>query len=548
MRLYKRALAVFNSLLIKILIMSDLFFEIYSEEIPSEIQDYSSRKIFNNVHQKLQKLFKKKFNGKYFFSPKRIGFYICEIPNLFQGNIREIRGPKVTATQQALEGFVRKYQLKEISELIHKGSYYFYHQKCASKCSKLIIKSVIEEIISNFVWPKSMRWGNFDIKWIRPIHTILCLFNSDVIRMSFGHITANNKTYYKGKIQNILSFDQYRRILEDSHVYIFQEQRLKIIKNQAQKICDAHNIKMIKDEALLKEVANLVESPHVAIGKIEKRFMKLPREILVSMLKCHQKYLLTEDSEGRLTPYFIIVSNVMTSDQLKTVVDGNEKVLRARLADAEYFYNKDLETTLVSKFKKLKNITLHHKIGSYYDTMQNVKAVAFSISNQLKINNNSKIELISKLMKSDLVTEIVIELPELQGVAGYYYALNDGEDIDVANAIKEHYLPQGPSDPVPSGIFSIIMTLSDKIVLLNSMFAINMRPTGSKDPYALRRTAIGIIRIICSNQLDIYLKELLNNDVIKFIQERIKTLANSKTNIYSIDLKYIKRALAAVPL
>ena len=333
--------------------MSNLFFEIYSEEIPSQLQHYGSHEIYNMICKKLEQSLKKKFSGTYFFTSKRIGFYINNIPKTFIDTTLAIRGPKINATQKSLVGFLKKYRLKSLSDLTHKGEYYFYIQKSPSQSSEEIIKSIIEQVMITFSWPQSMKWGKYDIKWIRPIYSILCLFDNKVIKVSYGHIIANNKTYYRDKIYNISSFEEYKNILEKSHIYIFQKHRVDFIKNQIQNICHAHNIKMIEDISVLKEVANLVESPYVAIGRIQKCYMYLPREILVATLRFHQKYLPTEYYNGCLAPYFIMISNVMTDDNLKTVINGNEKVLRSRLADIQYFYSQDLKTSLISNCKNV---------------------------------------------------------------------------------------------------------------------------------------------------------------------------------------------------
>ena len=523
--------------------MPNLFFEIYSEEMPSEMQEFGASKIYDLLIKQLNKIFQINLSGEYFFTPKRIGIYISEIPDVLCGSDVEIRGPKINATDKAIQGFLSKYKIADISKLFQKGEYYFFKEKFVTKDSKGILKSLIEDIITSFNWPKSMRWGDYDIRWIRPIHSMICIFDKTVLPIKFGHVIASNKIKIKDKIIIVESFEDYKKKFEEIKVCIFQDKRLKIIKDQAKELCKQFNISLIEDNNLLKEVSNLVESPYVAIGKIEKRFMKLPKEILVSMLKFHQKYLMTEDNNGNLAPYFIIVSNGMTNDNLKTVINGNEKVLRSRLADAEYFYNQDSKTKLIDKFDKLKKVTFHHEIGSYYDKISDVKKIALKIADKLQINDKDNINRASLLIKSDLVTEIVNELPELQGIAGYYYALNDEELQDVANAIKDHYLPQGPSDSVPNSPLSIVMALADKIVTLNSMFAINIKPTGSKDPYALRRAAIGIIRIICSNKLKIDLKDIIDKEVIKFINDRVHILSNSANNIYSIDLEYIKNAI-----
>ena len=528
--------------------MQELLFEIYSEEIPSEMQEYGAEKLYNTVKTKLKKLFNQEFEGEYFFTPRRIGFYIENIPKILNEKTEEVRGPKITATAQAINGFLKKYNIADISKLIKKGEYYYYINRLERKNSNELLKPLLEEAISTFQWSKSMRWADYQMRWIRPIHSILCVYNNEVIPVQYGHIKATNATttgcwMLDDKRIKVNSFKEYKSQLEKAKVYIFQEQRLKLIREQAQKICKKLDIQMIDDQELLKEVANLIEFPYVAVGKIDERFMALPKEALVATLKFHQKYLMTEYADKKLAPYFIIVSNIMTRDNLKTVVAGNEKVLKARLADTEFFYNQDSKTKLIDKFSKLEKVTFHHDIGSYHDKIQMIKDIAINLANQLRVADEGIVKNTVMLIKADLVTEMVKELPELQGIAGYYYALKDGETDETANAIKEHYLPQGPSDPVPSSYLSIIMALSDKIVTLNAMFNIGIKPTGSKDPFALRRTAIGIIRIICTNKLKLSLYDLLKKDVMDFILDRVKFMDSDEKNLYSIDLKYIKNAL-----
>ena len=525
--------------------MAELLFEVYSEEIPSEMQEYGGEKLYNIVIAKLEELFDQEFSGKYFFTPRRIGFYIENIPKTLNEKSEEIRGPRITAQEQAINGFLKKYNIADVSELTEKGEYYHYVNKLEGKKSNELLKPMLEEVISTFQWSKSMRWGAYQIRWVRPIHSILCVYNSEVIRIRYGHIKASNTTggcwMIDDKKIQANSFKEYKPQLEEAKVYIFQEQRLQLIKEQAEEICQKLNVQIIEDKELLREVANLVEFPYVVVGKIDKRFMKLPKEALITTLRFHQKYLMTEYIDKKLAPYFIIVSNVMTQDNLKTVAAGNEKVLKARLADTEFFYNQDTSTKLIEKFSELKKVTFHHDIGSYYDKIQVVKEIAINLARQLKVDEKM-VENTAMLIKADLVTEMVKELPELQGIAGYYYALNDGESQEVANAIKEHYLPQGPSDPIPTSNLSIIIALSDKIVTLNSMFDISVKPTGSKDPFALRRAAIGIIRIICANHLKLKLKVLLREDVIGFILDRVRIMDSEEKNIYFIDLNYVKNS------
>ena len=526
--------------------MSELLFEVYSEEIPSELQEYGAEKLYDTVKAKLKELFHQDIDGKYFFTPRRIGFYLENIPKMLDEKVEEVRGPRITARKEAINGFLKKYNITNISELTKKGEYYHYVKKLEEVKSNQLLKNLLEEVISTFHWPKSMKWGCYQIRWIRPIRSILCIYDNEAIPVQYGHIKAGNITSGRWMLGNekiqANSFNDYSEQLEKTGVYIFQNQRLQLIKNQAEKICKKLSVQMIEDEKLLKEVANLVEYPYVAVGKIDRHFMKLPKEVLITTLKFHQKYLMTQYNNKELAPYFIIVSNVMTQDNLKTVIAGNEKVLKARLADTEFFYNQDVRTKLIDKFQELKKVMFHHNIGSYYDKIQMIRKVAIDLAGQLKVEEKT-VENTTLLIKADLVTEMVKELPELQGIVGYYYALKGGENQEVANAIKEHYLPQGPSDSIPTSYLSIIMALSDKIVTLNSMFRINIKPTGSKDPFALRRAAIGIIRIVSGNHLNIRLKALLEKEVTDFILERVAIMKSKEENIYSIDLRYIEEAL-----
>ncbi|MFQ3306810.1 MAG: glycyl-tRNA synthetase beta chain [Candidatus Midichloriaceae bacterium] len=526
--------------------MSELLFEIYSEEVPSAMQEFGSQNLYNKISEDLKDIMNPNSQGECFFTPRRMGFYIKNIKPYIEEKVECIRGPKTTAPEQAINGFLKKYDLDNTNQLIKKEEYFYYEKKHCQKEAKTFIQEVIESVLASFDWPKSMLWGTHKIKWVRPIKSILCVFNKDIIPIHFGHITAQNFTYKNWLITNekfkITSFDEYHSLLKEAAISIFQNERISLIKKEINNICKNLKCEFIEDQYLLKEVANLVEYPYLAVGKIDKQFMSLPKEVLITTLKFHQKYLMLKDSNNDVAPYFIIVSNVMTDDNLKTVIDGNEKVLRARLADAQFFYEQDTKSKLSEKCENLKKLTFHRDIGDYYQKIISIKEVAFDIANQMNYPQQNIISIIP-LLKTDLVTDMVSELPELQGVMGYYYALNDGEKNEIALAIKEHYKPQGPSDNVPHSDLSIIMALSDKIVTLNEMFKIGIKPTGSKDPFALRRAAIGIIRIVCQNKLNIDLTKIIKNNVSAFISERIKILEKEEKNLYNIDFKYIHNSL-----
>ena len=302
------------------------------------------------------------------------------------------------------------------------------------------------------------------------------------------------------------------------------------------------DLKLILDHSLLDEVNNLVEFPFIGLGKIDQRFMSLPKEVLINTLRTHQKYLMTQYKNGVIAPFFVIVSSVMTEDNLQSVISGNERVLQARLSDAEFFFREDIKTSLASKTSLLREVKYHDKVGSYYDKIMMVKNIAVDIASQINVCSTDILRA-SILIKSDLVTQMVHEQPDLQGIIGYYYALHDGENINIAHAIRDHYLPQNPQDEVPTRPLSIVMALADKIVTLNSMFNAGIKPNGSKDPYALRRTAISIIRIVCANALQLKLNHLLNSNVSEFLKERLKNFSPCDNGLREEDIIYIASIL-----
>ncbi len=507
--------------------MSELLLELFSEEMPAKMLSAFTSQLERNIIIRLGQ----KVESQSFYTPRRICIYIKGLVNSVSNSIEEIKGPRLEAPSVALEGFMRKYNISNKSELEIKDGCYFHQLKRIQTDFKLVIKESIEAVLSEAVWPKSMKWGDYDIKWVRPLHSILCLFDNEIIPVEFGHLVAANKTYghrflaNKEITINSASLEDYNKLLNENFIILAQSEREKIIKQEIEKAIKDKNLNLIEDTELLKEVVNLVEYPVIYLGQIDAKFMVLPEEVLITTLKNNQRYLMLRDRlSGELAPYFIIVSNTIGQDQGKEIINGNQRVLSARLFDALFFFENDKKTTLEEKVENLKALTFHKEIGSVYDKIQSVKTIAQLLADKLQIDKVKVLRAID-LMKADLVTEMVGEFPELQGTMGYYYALHDGEHEDIAIAIKEHYKPLGPNDYVPTNNVAAIVALSDKLDTLNRMFAINIRPTGSKDPFALRRAANGVVRIIIDNKfnLDIrndFVKLGVHEDVVNYILER----------------------------
>ncbi len=526
--------------------MKELLFEVLSEELPSQMQHYGAHRLYSQIKQALDEAFGGNFYGEIFFTPRRIGFVINDIPKDLRVLSEKIKGPKTNAQQIAVDGFMRKYSIMHQDDLIEEDGCYYYITKEQMVYSSDFIKNVIEQSLSSFTWPQSMRWGGYQMKWIRPIISLLCIFDQNILPIKFGHYIAGNTTrghlFLSKEEITVSSYQDYKEKLHKAFVILNQQQRMDLIKQNAIKECQKKGVFFKEDERLLKEVANLVEFPYVAVGSIERRFMSLPREVLVTTLRYHQKYLLTENKEKKLAPYFIIVSNIPSEDGMQTVIKGNEKVLRARLSDAEFFLTEDRKKKLIDRYKDLSRLSFHEAVGSYLTKVEKITEIAVKIASQLNLDMDL-IKRAVKLIKADLMTETVKELPELQGILGYYNALFDGESEELAVGIKEHYLPEGPSDSVPSSIMGSVMALGDKISTLNMLFAANIKPTGSKDPFALRRAAIGVIRIVCENKLKLRLRDLINDDVKDFVLERVKSIKHDKKDTYNMDLSFIEDSL-----
>ncbi|WP_342267861.1 glycine--tRNA ligase subunit beta [Candidatus Tisiphia endosymbiont of Empis tessellata] len=510
--------------------MSELLLELFSEEIPALMQKNAAesyKTIFTTILQESELV----ADVQLYVGSRRIAVHITNLPKSILPKEITIRGPKVSATQQAVEGFCRSNNIEQnkLSTLLVQGQLYYIIVKSTIETDiRVLLQEIIPKAISKYIWSKSMYWGNYDISWIRPLRNILCIFDGEILAIKYGHLTANNITFGHRFLSpepiTIDSFSEYQNKLRESNVIIDQAERKEIIKSQLSKIANSLNLVIKEDEKLLEEVIGLVELPVVMAGKIPEIFLQLPSEVLVSSMRTHQKYFSTFDQAGNFASYFLFVSN-MRHDQ-NVIISGNEKVLAARLSDALYFYQQDLSNSLESKLPKLEQITFHAKLGSIKQKTERID----DICNYL-MPGNQDLQVAAKLCKSDLITEMVGEFPELQGIMGYYYAKAEGLNDQIALAIRDHYKPQGPSDSLPMGN-SAILAIADKLDSLVGLILIGEEPNGSRDPYSLRRQALGIIRIILANKLNIDIKELVVYVIQLYSKENITSIANP-TNVTS---------------
>ena len=521
--------------------MSELLIELFSEEIPASQQKFAAELFQQQIVSQLKNQ-NLECDSKYFHSPRRIIFFAENLPKYAITPKKEIRGPKVSAKAQAIEGFIKKSGLKTqdqlIVKLINKEEYYFFEKPE----EKIAISQLLPQIITDALdklsngWNKTMRWSNYKLRWIRPLHNIAVIYDGKNIQFDYYHLTTNNQIYshrFIGKeSEKVTSFKQYQEFLNKNYVIFDQNQRKNIILDSLKKIASFHDAEFVEDEYLLDEVNGLVEFPNILSGKFDKEFLAIPKEALISVMKKHQRYFALIDKDGNLINRFLFAANMNYSHSMieseveKQVIMGNERVLTARFNDAKFFYEQDQKISLSQRHKLLENIVFHQDIGSMQDKVKHIIALAKFISVFVPNSNLLLVERAAALCKCDLTSSLVQELPDLQGIAGYYYAINDQESKEVATAIKSHYMPIGSKGKVPTEAVSISVALADKIDSLAALFIADEKPTGSKDPYGLRRLAIAIINIIIENKISFSLKIMIAhavNNYSNIIKKKHKT-------------------------
>tara|TARA_Y100001935_G_scaffold253884_1_gene261342 strand:- start:32 stop:2098 length:2067 start_codon:yes stop_codon:yes gene_type:complete len=532
--------------------MSELFLELFSEEIPPKLQTSARKKLFldlknffgeNNINFK-------GYTASY-STPNRIIIIFSKISKDVLKKSQEIKGPSVNSRPEALEGFLKSHNIQKSQvklKLTEKGEFYFYSKSEQKIKTQDLLKKNLPLILDKINWNKSMKWGKNQLYWGRPLKSILALFDKKKIEFNFHHIKASNCTYldkdFEERVKNFNNFKSYLAYFKSTKVILDQDKRKNFIIDELDKISKKNNLLINLNENLLDEITNIVEKPKVILCEFDKKFLNIPKEILIITMQKHQKYIPTFDKKKNLTNFFLVVSD--SKDPKGYVKLGNERVIEARLNDAEFFWDRNKSQNLIKQLSDLRNINFFKGLGSYFDKTQRLKKLSSLISDELMISKE-KIEIAASICKVDLKSDLVGEFPELQGIMGGHFAEAQGFEKEVCQSISEHYLPSGLESKVPKNLYSITLSLSDKLDTLVGFFGLGLIPTGSRDPFALRRNTIALVRLIVENKISIKLRSIINysltlykdqgyefdiTNVLKelnnFILERLKNYSREK--------------------
>ena len=522
--------------------MPDLLLEFLSEEIPARMQARAAEDLRKLVTDRLVAEGLTYEGARAFATPRRLALTIHGLPAKQPDIKEEKKGPRVGAPENALAGFLKAAGLSSISQAKvqpdKKGDFYVAVLDRPGRDAIDVIKEVLHATIATFPWPKSMRWGAQSAKpgslsWVRPLHSIVATFGPEteepeIVSLDIGGIKAGDETrghrFMAPAPFQVRHFDDYIAKLEKAKVVLDPARRADIIRADAKNLAFAQGFEVMEDEGLLAEVVGLVEWPVTLMGSFDKAFLAIPHEVIRATIRNNQKcFVLRDPQAAKLVNKFILVANEEAADGGKAIVAGNERVIRARLSDAKFFYETDLKTRLEDRLPKFKNIVFHEKLGTQADRISRIVVLAGKLA-PLTGADVAKTERAAQLCKTDLLSDVVGEFPELQGLMGRYYAEAQDEDEAVARACEDHYKPKGPDDLVPSDPVSIAVALADKIDTLAGFWKIDEKPTGSKDPYALRRAALGVIRIVLDNSLRLRLMKIsgVTGDLLSFFADRLK--------------------------
>ena len=480
--------------------MPQLLLELFSEEIPARMQAQAARDLERMVREKLAAAGYLPEALKTFAGPRRLTLIAEGLPPAQADRTEERKGPRIGAPDQAVEGFLRSTGLTRDDLTERDGLLYAIIERKGRPTGE-IIAEIVPAIVREFPWPKSMTWGSGDLRWVRPLQRIVCTFDGEVTpfevggveagAISEGHRFMGSKAPFRAR-----NIEEYLDGLRSNYVILDPEERKTRIAEVARNLCFARGLELVEDEGLLNEVAGLAEWPTPIVGDMDPSFLDLPPEVIRTSMRTHQKYFAVRaPGQAGLAPHFLVVANIEATDGGKAIAAGNARVLSARLSDAKFFWDEDRRVTLESRLEKLKGVTFHAKLGTMYERVERIEALAREIAPLVGADPDVAAKA-ARLAKADLGTGMVGEFPELQGVMGGYYARAESLSDDIADAIRDHYRPQGPSDDVPTAPVSVAVALADKLDTLAGFFAIAEKPTGSRDPYALRRAALGVIRVL----------------------------------------------------
>ncbi len=537
--------------------MAEVLLELYSEEIPPQLQIAARSQIKQFIEKSLEEESIKYKELLVYSSPTRLMVFINNLAEKIKIKAKEIKGPKVGSPDQVLQGFIKAKNINEKDLIVKntdKGKFYFIKTETQSILVEDLLIKIIPKAIGSINWKKSMKWSDHNLIWGRPLRSIFAKFNNKKLSFKFEHLNTTDNVIIEQdlttKTKKIKDLKDYLSFLASNKIIVDHQKREEIILKKINSFSQSKQYKDTLNSKLLEEVVNIVEDPNLLHVSFSKDYLEIPKEIIISTLEKYQRYFPIFDSRDRLTNYFFVVSN--KKDEKKLITRGNKRVVEARLADAKFFWDKDRSKNLIKQITNLKSVTFYEKLGTIYDKTQRLRQLAGLLSDDLNINKE-KVQVAASISKSDLCSDLVREYPELQGVMGKYFALEQGFDEDVANSVSDHYLPTGLTSVLPKRPFSYSISIVDKIDTLVGFFVINEKPTSSKDPFALRRAAIGLLRIILENKLSFKLRDLISyairlyqeqgvkiinetteQDVLEFIKERMRNvlkLRNIKTDI-----------------
>ena len=498
--------------------MATLLLELFSEEIPSRMQRGAAEQLERLILDGFKKNMLQPTGVKTFVSPRHLAIQCAGLPTIQPDVSEERRGPKIGAPEQALKGFLQSTGLT-LEQCEQRDGYYYATIERKGRAVAEVVKEIIENALGAFGWPKSMRWGARPLQWVRPLHNIVCLLDAAVVPVQFAHLTAGNVTFghrfLAPEAITITNAESYEQQLLAAKVMVDYADRQQTIMEAVSACAKKEGLVLVPDVALLDEVTGLVEWPVPLLGTFEDKFLQLPPEVLISEMKTHQRYFALKDKNGKLASQFITVANMINADGGKKVMEGNSRVVRARLSDGEFYWEQDKKTNLADWGKKLADVVFHAKVGMMDAKVARIEKLALEIAKAVGFTDTAKVQKAAQLCKADLTSGMVGEFPELQGIMGRYYATAQGESADVADAIRDHYKPVGATDSVPEAPLAAIIAVADKLDSICSLFMAKERPTGSKDPLALRRAALGVIRIIFDHQF------LLELDLLSFVSLRL---------------------------